>query len=201
MKYVINFISVYVMTFTLLLFIGCSAPEGDDLYVETFTKMTMKEKILYDKCADVWGYSKGRGRTDHLDFIREAIRQRKVKPTESAMPFIDIKDIIISTNDTVLTHSYTSKSTIETYDGAKFDKLDPEWYASLIATDQMYNEGGDQSRGDEIFKFSNDLLLDCERKRGGGDSKVILYIGRKLYYVAKEDEWGDYKAISCGGDK
>jgi hypothetical protein len=114
------------------------------------------------------------------------------------MAFIDIKDIIISTNDTVLTHSYTAESNIKTYDGAKFDKLDPEWYARLIGTDNYTApSSGDQSDEFESFKFSNDLLLDCERKEG--DSKVILYIGRKLYYVAVEDEWGDYKSISCGG--
>jgi hypothetical protein len=184
-----------ILIFGMLLF-GCDPPEGVELYDETFEKMTVKEKIIYEQVQDSWGYQRGSGQTDQLGLVRESIRRRFIKPPEEAMEFIDIKDVIISTNDTTFVSS-SGGELMDSYQNAKFENVSSVWYKKLISSEQvLYNNqvsGNQDSKDKETFKFSNDLMLDCDK------GKVILYIGRKLYYVAEEDEWGDYKSISCGG--
>ena len=90
---------------SLIFLTGCDPPEGVELYDETFEKMTTKEKIIYEQVQDSWGYKRGSGQTDRLGLLRESIRRRIVKPAEEAMEFIDIKDVIISTNDTTFVSS------------------------------------------------------------------------------------------------
>ena len=185
-----------ILIFGLLLLSGCDPPEGVELYDETFEKMTVKEKIIYEQVQDSWGYQRGSGQTDQLGLVRESIRRRIVKPPEEAMAFIDIKDVIISTNDTTFVSS-SSGELMDSYKNAKFENVSPVWYKRLISSEQVsYNNqvsGNQDSKKVDSFKFSNDLLLDCDK------GKVILYVGRKLYHIGTIDEWGDVKTIQCEG--
>ncbi len=194
MKFKYELLVIIILAAIMYFVAGCSPQEGNELYEETWGKMTIKEKAIYDIASSQWE-KWSEGGKDSLIYVREGIRQRRIKPSEGAIPFIDIKDIIISVNDSVMTIDKNfSEDSQKLVNGARFENIDPKWYYILLnKTGSSIDQGKEEPKG---FVFSDDLLLDCERLEGG-DSRVILYVGRKVYYVAVKDEWGDLKPAIC----
>jgi len=123
-----NFAICLVVGLTVLLS-GCNPEpvEGRKAYNQTWTKATVKEKMLYAKVTNAWN-------KNHFIYVREAIRSRSSKPGFNAIPFADIASIIILNNniELIIKNSW-SVSVKSNADNCKWENINPAWYAQLVA--------------------------------------------------------------------
>lgn len=106
---------------------GCdNYDEGDQKAAQSFEKMTIVEKGLYDAVEDVWGQS-------YLVNVRQAVFAREVKPLEESIPFIDIANVIKSNNDiTLKVEEHWSTDNKNKSIKNRWDRLDGKWYLQIV---------------------------------------------------------------------
>jgi hypothetical protein len=120
---------VLLIMFSLLtLVVACdNYDEGDEAAKQSFEKMTVVEKGMYDAVEEEWG-------TSYLQNVRQAVLGREVKPLETNIPFIDIANVIKSNNDITLkiNENWTTDDKNKAI-SARWDRLDDKWYVKIIA--------------------------------------------------------------------
>lgn len=125
-----EFVVPWIITLALipLLFLsGCDYyDEGDVIAEESFSKMNMSEKSMYDAVEEEWGQSR-------LLNIRKAVATREATPLESSIPFIDIANVIKSNNDLTLKVDDAWRTDAKNDAiAARWDRLDNKWYLKII---------------------------------------------------------------------
>lgn len=106
---------------------GCEYySEGDSVAEQTWKKMSIKEKAYYEKVEGAWGEKP-------LMRIREAIRKREVAPEEQELPFLDIADLIVTTNDMNLVLNENEMEDVKKKKvEARWSAIDVEWYNKIL---------------------------------------------------------------------
>ena len=128
-NYHIPIILIISMLITSLFIISCSTyTEGDSVAAISFQKMTIQEKTMYDAVEKEW-YEK------ELMAVRDAVGRRDIAPRETAIPFIDIANVIKTNNNVTLTiedkHNWNTDHKNRAIK-CRWDRLDEDWYRKLL---------------------------------------------------------------------
>jgi len=124
-----NLIMFFVWLCISSILIGCSTyKEGDEIATQSFKKMTVQEKTMYDAVEKEW-YQ------DTLVAIRASVGKRDIAPRENSVPFIDIANVIKTNNDVTLKlksgwHTDHKNRAIK----VRWDRIDDNWYKKLLST-------------------------------------------------------------------
>lgn len=151
-----SFLIVAIVCFFIIAIFGCNYDEGDDIAAETWPKMTAQEKIIYDKVNSQWGQRS-------LMHLREAIRNRQIKPNEKSIPFIDIANVVITTNNSLEFASSDTDSTKVKKDKARFNNVDTKWYRRLL---------GEGNNEQEIYEVT---VIETTSKETQEEKPNIVY--------------------------
>lgn len=111
----------------ILLLAACEKyDEGDEKANQSFEKMTVVEKGMYDAVENAWDQS-------FLANVRQAVSKREVKPLENSIPFIDIANVIKSNNDLTLkiNDNWLTETKNKAING-RWDRIDDEWYVKIV---------------------------------------------------------------------
>jgi len=117
------------MSIVSLFIIGCGTyEEGDDIAANSFKKMTVQEKTMYDAVEKEWYQGK-------MESIRSAVGKRDIAPRENSVPFIDIANVIKTNNDiTLQLESGWNTDHKNRAINCRWDRLDEDWYRKLLLT-------------------------------------------------------------------
>lgn len=118
---------IILIMLALVAISGCDKyDEGDQRAKQSFEKMTIVERGMYDAVEKAWNQK-------YLVNIRQAVSSREVKPLENNIPFIDIANVIKSNNDITLKieDSWRTDTKNEAISG-RWDRLDGKWYVKII---------------------------------------------------------------------
>ena len=169
--YHVPIILIIVMSITSLFIVGCSTyKEGDEVASNSFKKMTVQEKTMYDAVEKEW-YQ------DTLVAIRTSVGKRDIAPRENSIPFIDIANVIKTNNDVTLKLNEAGWSTDHKNRAIKcrWDRLDEEWYKKLLLTIGITNYTVQELIPEEVV----------EEEPKTQKEKDIEYIGNGLKEINK----------------
>ncbi len=120
-----KFFIILLISFCLINCTNRTINESNEQFNRTLQLMTSTEKILYDSVEAYWGH------TD-LESIRREVYKRLNRPTEESVPFLDIANIIITTENFILTDARASnKNNPTACKRTSFKKLDSNWFQKL----------------------------------------------------------------------
>ena len=135
--------SIGIFITLCIIIISCSYDEGEMLAEEAFSKMSTRERILYNSVAENWTQN-------YLVHIRNAVRERHVKPKESTIPFQDISEIImLNNNATLKLSSQWSEDYKKRMKESKWSEIDPSWYNTIV---EISNGGEKKEEQKKISK-------------------------------------------------
>jgi len=105
---------------------SCNYEEGDQQAHDSFKKMTIQEKTLYDGVSKEWSQR-------YLTSVRRAVYNRELKPTEKTIPFIDIANVIKTNNQVSLklNESWSTSNKNKSIK-ARWDQIDHIWYRKIL---------------------------------------------------------------------
>ncbi|MCK4539767.1 hypothetical protein KAU09_01275 [Candidatus Parcubacteria bacterium] len=157
----------------LAMLAGCAKySEGDSVAEETWGKMTVTEKLFYDKVESGW---KEDFEDVKLQDIRSAVRLRKIKPSEDAVPFIDMAKAIVLNNDVSLQLSGNEGSAHKKRKlDTRWDAIDHDWYRLILKVANKSKEDSETNQDEQSEEFNEK-----------GNSRVALALNN---YTEKAEE-------------
>lgn len=117
-----------ILILACIMLIGCGDyyEEGDEQGKQAMDLMTTTESILYKRVQDEWGQKR-------LLNVRNAIRNRAMKPDEDNIAFLDIAKVIKTNNDvTMVFESSWGTDTRNKYAAARWDAIDKDWFRQIL---------------------------------------------------------------------
>ena len=150
-------LKIVMCILTALTIAGCNYSEGDDKAERSFELMTSQEKAMHDLVAKEFNEKA-------VMSVREAVRQRTIRPPENTMPFGDIPGVIKHCNDAILIPRdfWSTEENIDGAQRAKFSSQDKEWFRKIfkLTTGEDYEEEYDEQLPIEKAQLTiRDMIL------------------------------------------